>query len=75
MLEVTEADLELEVGLPCERGAGMRKSLARARRRERSAYRALRWRSGSRRAPPRCTELTADGDGGFAARSSLAWHS
>jgi len=22
-----------------------------------------------------CTELTADGDGGFAARSSLAWHS
>src|SRR5947207_5235694 len=55
LVPVVNCNPPAEIGQTCEpeRGAGMRKSLARARRRERSAYRALRWSSGgSRRAPP-----------------------
>ena len=64
MLEVAEADLALEAGVPCERAraCGNRSpELVDANDRRTGP---LRWRSGPRRTPPRCTELTADGTEG-----------
>ena len=55
-------DLELDAGFcPCERRARHAEIARRARRRERSAFRASRWRHRSRRAPPAAPSSTVAG--------------
>jgi hypothetical protein len=62
MLEVAEADLDLEAGFVHVKGApGMPQITRRACRRERSAFRGFTMARGSRRARPGCTELAVDG--------------
>jgi len=68
MLEVAEADLELQLG-PCEGASGMPQITRRARRRVTIGVPGLHDGAWSRRARPRCTELTVTGDRGFESSS------
>jgi hypothetical protein len=68
MLEVAEADLELRL-CPCEAASGMPQIARRARRRGTIGVPGLHDGAWSRRARPRCTELTVTGDRGFESSS------
>jgi hypothetical protein len=68
MLEVAEADLELQL-CPCEAASGMPQIARRARRRGTIGVPGLHDGAWSRRARPRCTELTVTGDRGFESSS------
>ena len=68
MLEVAEADLELQF-CPCKGASGMPQIARRARRRGTIGVPGLHDGAWSRRARPRCTELTVTGDRGFESSS------